>query len=134
MKWLEIPRKTSLRGRLTVISIFVLLYLIFRFSGYGRYLLGPLFSLALFYWVGKSFASWYMGRKSANRSLVTVVAWACLLGFFSFVAGSFAIGASYEFNRFRKDIPRTFALLPTAGLIVTILSAVVAIYAKKGRL
>jgi len=49
-------------------------------------------------------------------------------------AGAFAVGASYEFNRFRKDVPRKFILLPTAGLIATILAALAAEYALHVRL
>ena len=133
MEWLDVPRKANPRGRLAIISGFVILYFIFRFSGHGL-LLGPLFGLAAFYWLGKTFAKWYMSRKFAKRRLANVMAWACCVGLFSLLAGAFAVGASYEFNRFRKDIPRKFVLLPTTGLIVTILSTIAVIYAKQGRL
>jgi hypothetical protein len=145
MDWLEVPRETSLRGRLAVISGFGLLFLILRFSGHEflslplfglavGYWIMPLLGFAVFYWAGGVFAGWYMGRKFAKRGLVNVMAWACFVGLFSVLAGAFAVGASYKFNRFRKDVPRRFVLLPTAGLVLTILSALVAQYIKHGRL
>src|SRR5674476_1419446 len=101
------PRKTSARGRLAVISAFSLLWLIFRFSGHELLIIVMLF-FGMLYWAGGVFAGWYMRRKFAKRGLANVVAWASLVGLLYPPAGAFAVGASYEFNRFRKDVPRKF--------------------------
>jgi hypothetical protein len=134
MEWLEMSKKTSLLGRLAVISGFGLLLLIFRLSG-RESLIFVMFFFGILYWAGGAFAGWYMRRKFAKLSIMaTVMAWACLVGFLYPPAGAFAVGASYSFNRFRKDIPKRFVLLPTIGAIATIVLALFTEFALHGRL
>jgi hypothetical protein len=135
MEWLEKPRKASLYGRLLIVLGFLAPYLVFRFTGMlPFYLALPILWLGVFYWLGKIAGAWYMTRKFMNEGLVNSLPWISFIGWFVPIAGAFLVGASIASNRFRKDTPLKFILLPTLGLIVAALSALAVAHAKHGGL
>lgn len=83
--------------------------------------------LAIPFWAGKKYASWYVKRKNPSLGWVEVISWANVLTWLLPPLGMLTSSAVFEFNHHNSSSKTKYKTLAIMGFALSLLNAVVAI-------